>query len=219
MLIEQTFPLAASRKEVAGFFGDIERVAACIPGVEDVQDLEDGRYAAVLVLRLGPIRAAFKGTLALDVHQAPERFLATGEGRDRATGTVASVTFAADLAEVGPAQTEVTAVADLSLRGRLAQFGTGVVRAAAGEMVSEFAVRANQVLARPPDAGEHLAGAGVDGGGGDQAGPVSPAAGDERGLLRVVLRGLVASLLEMVRGWFGPRRRSAGESADEEVSR
>jgi len=217
MLIEQTFLLSAAREDVAEFFGDIERVAACIPGVEDVEELDNGRYAAVLALRLGPIRAAFKGILALDDGEAPERFLATGEGRDRATGTVASVTFTAELAEAGPAQTEVSAVADLSLRGRLAQFGTGVVRAAAAEMVAEFAARANQALARSPEADERLVDAGADGRGQEAAGPTAPA--PARGLLHVLLRGLLTSVLHGVRGWFGRRRRTVEDSSEEGVSR
>lgn len=225
MLIEQKFLLAAPREEVAGFFVDIDQVAACIPGVEDVEETAPGQYAAVLAMRLGPIRAAFRGSLVLDAKDAPQRLVATGEGRDRATGTVAKVTFTADLAEAGPAQTEVTAVADLSLRGRMAQFGTGVVRAAAGEMVSEFAARANQRFTAPAPVGPAPVGPAAVGfpqpQGAEartvQDGPASEQPGAaprrSRGLLRVVLRGLTEALLHRVRQWWAGRRRPAGDGA------
>ncbi|HET7388631.1 MAG TPA: SRPBCC domain-containing protein [Nocardioidaceae bacterium] len=191
MLIEQRFTLDAPRDEVAKFFLDIDRVAGCIPGVEGVEEVGPHQYTAVLAIRLGPIRAAFAGALELDDREAPGRFVATGEGRDKATGSLAKVTFTADLEDVSGLQTEVAAVADLSLRGRMAQFGTGVVRAAAGEIVREFAARANDAL----DQRSEVPGTAA-----------APAPTSSRGLLRVVGRGLVDSLLRTLRGWFGPRR-------------
>ena len=150
MIIEQTFTVNASRDRTAAFFLDIDRVTACVPGVENVTEVEPGRYRAVLTVRLGPIRAAFQGEMSLDDSQAPERLKATGEGRDRATGSVAKVDFTAELAEDEADRTTVNAVADVALRGRMAQFGTGVMRAAAGELVKEFAACANAALAEAP---------------------------------------------------------------------
>lgn len=147
MIIEQRFIVRAPLDETAAFFLDIDRVSACVPGVEGVEELEPGSYRAVLGVRLGPIRAAFQGTMALDASESPHRLKATGEGRDRATGSLAKVSFTADLTEEQPGETTVTAVADVALRGRMAQFGTGVMRAAAGEMVEHFAQCANASLA------------------------------------------------------------------------
>lgn len=152
MIIEQSFTVNASRQEAADFFVDIDRVAGCVPGVEDLEEVEPGRYKAVLTVRLGPIRAAFQGTMALDASEAPARLKAAGEGRDRATGSVAKVDFTADLVEETSDHTTVKAVADVALRGRMAQFGTGVMRAAAGELVQEFAGCANARLAEAADA-------------------------------------------------------------------
>ena len=150
MIIEQTFTVNASRDRTAAFFLDIDRVTGCVSGVENVTEVEPGRYRAVLTVRLGPIRAAFQGEMSLDASQAPERLKATGEGRDRATGSVAKVDFTAELAEDEADRTTVNAVADVALRGRMAQFGTGVMRAAAGELVKEFAACANVALAETP---------------------------------------------------------------------
>ena len=149
MIIEQSFSVNASRERTAQFFLDIDRVTSCIPGVENVREVEPGKYQAVLAVRLGPIRAAFQGAMSLDDSEAPARLKASGEGRDRATGSVAKVSFTADLTEDEPGRTEVHAVADVALRGRMAQFGTGVMRAAAGELVQEFASCANATLAEP----------------------------------------------------------------------
>lgn len=147
MIIEQKFTVRAPLEATAAFFLDIDRVSPCMPGVESVKVIEPGEYQAVLAVRLGPIRAAFEGTMTLDDSEAPNRLLATAQGRDKATGSVAKVAFTADLREERPGETTVVAVTDMTLRGRMAQFGTGVIRAAAGELVDEFASCANATLA------------------------------------------------------------------------
>jgi carbon monoxide dehydrogenase subunit G len=146
--IEQRFTVNASRAETAAFFADVDRVAACVPGVEGVTRVGPNDYEAVLTVGLGPIRAAFKGALAIDESESPIRLRATGEGRDRATGSMAKVDFVAELEETSAETTEVMAVADVMVRGRMAQFGTGVFRAAAKEVVNQFSLCANEELAR-----------------------------------------------------------------------
>lgn len=194
MIIEQTFTVNASREKTAEFFFDIDRVAPCIAGVQDVEEIEPGRYQAVLGVRLGPIRAAFKGTITLDDTEAPARLKASGEGRDRATGSVAKVAFSADLAELEPGVTTVQAQADLALRGRMSQFGTGVIRAAAGEIVQEFATCANAKLAGQQQSQAAEIGAGAA----DQT-PPDRAAGPApapRGVVSLVLRGVLRSIVD-----------------------
>lgn len=203
MLIEQAFVLDAPREAVAELLTDIDRVSGCIPGIEDVTETAPGSYDAVLAVRLGPIRAAFKGHLDLDDSQAPDRLVAAGEGRDRATGSLAKVRFTADLTEPTPGRTTVAAVADVALRGRLGQFGTGVMRAAAAEIVAEFAEQADRELAAE--------------GGAASAPPAAPREQRRPGLLRLVARGMLTSLRTRLRGLFsrgagrGHTVRGAGE--------
>lgn len=210
MNIEQTFTVRASREATAAFFLDIDRVSACIPGVEGVEEVEPGNYRAVLAVRLGPIRAAFQGTMALDSSDAPHRLAATGEGRDRATGSVAKVSFTADLEEEQPGETTVNAVADIALRGRMAQFGTGVMRAAAGEMVEHFAQCANASLAATPQATTALTGLPTGDVAAATAGPA--AAPPAPAIVRIVLRSVWKALREAMRDLVSRRRSSRSEA-------
>lgn len=208
MIIDQTFTVDAPQERTAEFFFDIERVASCIPGVEGVAEVEPGRYEATLGVRLGPIRAAFKGSIALDDSEAPKRLTAEGEGRDRATGSSARVTFTADLSEDSPGVTTVRAVADVAIRGKLSQFGTGVMRAAAGEIVQEFAACANATLAAAsPETPSEGPGRPASAVGADA---VSPPAADrqatapvaprkQRGMVSILMRGLIRSLARAFR--------------------
>lgn len=202
MIIEETFSVNASRLETADFFTDIRRVSACVPGVENVTEVAPNSYEAVLGVRLGPIRAAFQGSLALDDTEAPARLTATGQGRDRSTGSIAKVRFTADLIEVSPELTTVTTVADVALRGRMAHFGTGVIRAAAGEMVKEFAICVNHSLEKHAPAPDE----GRQGGRSENAISSAATARPSRGVIGIVLRGVLKSMTLRARKWISHLR-------------
>ncbi|MDQ3695724.1 MAG: SRPBCC domain-containing protein [Chloroflexota bacterium] len=139
MIIENSFAVAAPRDAVVAYFLDAEQALGCVPGVEGITKSGDHAYTATLGAKVGPIKANFAGTVTYDPSQAPESIRATGEGRDRASGSLAKVTLDAAFSEPEPGRTLVSTHADLAIRGRLGQFGTGVVQAIADEMIGSFA--------------------------------------------------------------------------------
>ena len=209
MIIEESFVVGAPPERTAAFFLDVPRVAACVPGVQDVRETEPGTYAATLAIRLGPIKSAFQGHLTVDDTDAPRRLIAEAEGRDRSSGSVATIRFTAHLEPADTAATQVHSKADVALRGRLAQFGTGVVRSAATELVRQFADRVNASIdATPADDGPPAATTAPSGAAGRPAAePRQPPLAVSR-LLRVVLVDLVRTLvarLRQVRARLGRR--------------
>lgn len=191
MIIEQAFTVNASLEETSRYFADAARVAACVPGVQDLIEVSPNTYTAVLVVRLGPIRATFQGSVAVDYSEAPARLTATGEGRDRSTGSIAKVSGSADLAETSPGVTTVTAVADLALRGRMAHFGTGVIRAAAGEMVNEFAKCTNASFVELMQSQDDTTG----------IHPARSKPTQTPGIVGVVFRGVAKAIIRQPRIW------------------
>lgn len=146
MIIEENFTVRAPAQAVSDFFLDIDRVSKCVPGVGEVRTVGDGEYEATLSVRVGPVAASFLGSVALDASEAPTRLKASGQGKDRASGSRVEVKFAADLVEVGDV-TEVRSEADVVVRGRLGQFGTSVIKATSHELVKEFSACVNASLA------------------------------------------------------------------------
>jgi carbon-monoxide dehydrogenase medium subunit len=138
MIFDETFEVAAGRQAVAALFGDVAAVSRCVPGIEDLRPLGDDRYRATLRLRVGPIAARFSGDLEMDDSQSPERFSATGSGADARTGSQVEVAFTGDLEPIAADRTRVTAHVDVALRGRLGQFGTGIIEATGQQLLGEF---------------------------------------------------------------------------------
>lgn len=188
MLIEETFTIDAPKAEVARFLLDVERMGQCVPGVEGLKRLADDRYEASLSVRVGPIQARFKGDVAIDASDAPDTIVAVASGRDAATGSVAQVKFSADLSESETGSTSIRSVSDVTIRGRLGQFGSGVVSATAREMVKSFAECAGNRL------GAHR----------DTAGPTAAP-----GLISILMRGIAA----WVKGWWARIRGTNSEGS------
>lgn len=145
MKITETFTLSGPRDQVFALLSDVRQVAGCVPGVDNLTQTSDGTWEAELAARLGPIKASFTGQVEL-IPTPPDRLHATGSGRDRRTSSQVAVAFTAELVEDGPRTTRVDAIADVTIRGRLGQFGTGVIRATATELIRDFVACADQRL-------------------------------------------------------------------------
>lgn len=146
MRIEERFTLEVPVDAAFAFLSDVRRVAGCVPGVEDLTEQEDGSFAARLKVQLGPIKASFDGEVSLTTDEAAKRLTATGQGRDKGSGSRAEIAFTGDLFEREDGHSDVDTVAEVTIRGRLGQFGTGVIRATATEVLRDFVACANESL-------------------------------------------------------------------------
>ena len=59
---------------------NLEVLQKCIPGCEELLEAEDGTLAAKVVLKIGPIKAKFKGKVTLDLSSGPTKYSLSGEG-------------------------------------------------------------------------------------------------------------------------------------------
>ena len=160
MIISETFSLRGPRARVAALLLDVENVTGCVPGVTDITRISPTEYEATLSAQIGPIKGAFRGSVAIDESGAPDRLRATARGKDRASGSMATIAFDARLVEAGPELTTVETTADVTIRGRLGSFGTGVIQATAKQMIEEFVSCVNARLSAEPLA-EHPTTAGT----------------------------------------------------------
>ncbi|WP_162501396.1 SRPBCC family protein, partial [Methylobacterium crusticola] len=137
----QTIDLAHPPEAVFAVLGDIEAVAACLPGAvlsgrPDPDTLEGG-----LQVRIGPIGATFRGRARLWRDEAARTGRVRGAGSD-AGGRSATEGEIRYRVEPGAEPGTARVVLDIgyTLTGPLAQFGRpGLVRDLAGRIAAEFA--------------------------------------------------------------------------------
>jgi carbon monoxide dehydrogenase subunit G len=138
MQIVDSFFINAPQEEVWKFMFDIPRLSKCVPGIESVEILDDKTYRGKLVVRVGPIKSEFSGTITLTEVDAPHQIAGTVEGDDKSSASSVKATFTGTLTPKDGG-TEAAFQVDANLRGRLAQFGGPVITATAKKLTAEFA--------------------------------------------------------------------------------
>ena len=162
MKLEQTFDVQAPLEQVWAALNDLERVAPCLPGAAITSHDEDGTYHGTFTVKLGPMTAAYNGTIKIeDVDESAHRATLKAKGTDKRGQGGAHATIVNTLSEHEGA-TRVEAVTDFNITGRLAQFGRGgIMQDVSNRLLRDFATCLSTRLAEPsePTAAESSAAA------------------------------------------------------------
>ncbi|MGH8977120.1 MAG: SRPBCC family protein [Acidimicrobiia bacterium] len=128
---------------------DIERIAPCLPGAE-LQEVEGDEYRGVVKVKVGPITAQYKGTATLaEVDEAERRIVLGASGRDTRGQGNANAQIVVTMAEDGTG-TQVDVATDLSITGKVAQFGRGVLADVSSKLMGQFVENLERdVLSQP----------------------------------------------------------------------
>ncbi len=138
MIFEHTITVDAPSDDVAAFLADVPKVAACVPGVEDVSLVGDDEYEGRLRVRLGPVGFSLTGQAQVQSDE-DGTMRARGGGRDRRIGAGVDAAIEARVEPLGAGESEVRVTADVQFSGRLAELGQPLIRRKADAMVRDFA--------------------------------------------------------------------------------
>lgn len=124
---------------------DVERIAPCLPGAQ-LQEIEGDEYRGIVKVKVGPITAQYKGK-ATFVERDDVNFKAVldASGRDTRGQGNASATITAQLEPAGDA-THVTVTTDLTVTGKVAQFGRGVLADVSAKLLTQFVDNLEQTV-------------------------------------------------------------------------
>ena len=148
MLISNDFEVAQPVAKVWDFFGDIPRVAACLPGAQLTESLGDDRYGGRVAVRMGPVRLQFAGTAEItERDDAAKRIAVHATGAEERGRGQASMTVTATLTPTGHG-TKVAVTQDLQLAGAAAQYGRGMISDVTAVLMRDFSANmASQIAA------------------------------------------------------------------------
>jgi hypothetical protein len=119
---------------------DLERVAPCMPGAE-LKEVEGDEYRGIVKVKVGPVTAQYKGTARfVDKSDEQHRAVLQAEGRDTRGQGNASATVTAT-AEPDGDGTVVSIVTELTITGKVAQFGRSIMGDVSTKLLGEFAER------------------------------------------------------------------------------
>jgi len=137
MELVHEFTVAVPVERAWDVLTDVERIAPCMPGAE-LTGVDGGTYHGQVKIKVGPITARYKGTASFaEKDEAARRVVLKASGRDtRGQGTASATVTATMVADGG--STTVSIVTDLSVSGRVAQFGRGVMGDVSAKLLEQF---------------------------------------------------------------------------------
>ncbi len=129
---------------------DLERIAPCLPGAQ-LTEVEGDTYRGQVKIKVGPILAQFKGQASfISRDDVAHKASLKGEGRDTTGKGNASAVITAELTSVSPTSTTCTVHTDLTISGKVAQFGRGALADVSDKLLAQFSENLNQLITGAP---------------------------------------------------------------------
>ena len=127
-------------------FMDLHRVGSCFPGAV-VTDASDDGFAGTVKVKLGPIALQYAGAgTFLERDDQAYRAVIEAKGKDKRGNGTAGATVTIQLAPSGEG-TRVDVTTDLSVTGKPAQFGRGVMQDVSDKLLGQFVACIEQQFA------------------------------------------------------------------------
>jgi carbon monoxide dehydrogenase subunit G len=147
MTFTQSCTITAGREAVWDFLMDVQNIAQCLPGVEDIRQVNAETYDGTLRMKVGPIALALQGTLYVEAKDRAQWHGAMrAEAKDRRLGGGVRARFGMDLVEKGAAETEMHVTLEAHVLGKIGEFGQPVMRKKADAMLQDFARQVSERL-------------------------------------------------------------------------
>lgn len=130
---------------------DVERIAPCLPGAQ-LTEVEGDVYRGQVKVKVGPILAQFKGQASfVSLDESTHTAVLKGEGRDAGGKGNASALITATLVADGDSRTRCTVATDLTISGKVAQFGRGALADVSDKLLAQFTENLNALIAASPE--------------------------------------------------------------------
>jgi len=150
--LSNTFEIDRPVGDVFDIFLDIERVAACMPGSRLTGRVDDQTYEGEVKIKVGPLTVAYAGQATfVEIDKEGRQLTLRARARETRGAGNADALIVARLEEHGSG-TRVVIDTDLSIRGKVAQFGRGAIGEVAARLMQQFAQNVEVMLSGDGDA-------------------------------------------------------------------
>jgi uncharacterized protein len=138
--------LPADRAKVWAALNDPEILKRSIPGCQDLSKVSDTEFQATAKLVVGPVKATFKGKVALTDIDAPNSYRISGEGQGGVAG-FAKGGAKVRLEDAADGATLMSYDVEAQVGGKLAQLGGRLINGVAKKYADEFFANFAKALA------------------------------------------------------------------------
>ena len=139
MEFNQEITVAAPREKVWDFIWQVEEFAACVPGVKDVEKIDDSTYGVRVEQKVSFLKASFQLQVNIEEVRAPEYIRTVGEGKDSKLAASLKQKNEVTLEAVSENETMVRIDSSVDVFGKLGSLGFTVIKNQANKIFAEFA--------------------------------------------------------------------------------
>ncbi|WP_405537849.1 SRPBCC family protein [Streptomyces sp. NBC_00075] len=148
MKIDNEFEVGVPVERAWQALTDLAGLAPCMPGAQ-LTGVEDEVYRGRVKVKVGPVISQFAGTARfVEKDEAAHHAVISAVGKDTRGAGNASATIDARLRAEG-AGTVVTVSTDLNISGKLAQFGSGMIKEISEKLFTQFIENVEAQLLTP----------------------------------------------------------------------
>jgi len=148
MKIDNEFEVGVPVERAWQALTDLAGLAPCMPGAQ-LTGVEDEVYRGRVKVKVGPVISQFAGTARfVEKDEAAHHAVISAVGKDTRGAGNASATIDARLRAEG-AGTVVTVTTDLNISGKLAQFGSGMIKEISEKLFAQFIENVEAQLLTP----------------------------------------------------------------------
>jgi carbon monoxide dehydrogenase subunit G len=136
MTMTGAYQLPAPQQAVWEKLNDPAVLKVCIPGCESLEKTSDTAFSAVATIKIGPVKAKFKGNVTLSDIDPPNGYKISGQGE----GGVAGFAKGGATVKLAPKDggTLLTYDVEAQIGGKLAQLGQRLINGAAKKVADDF---------------------------------------------------------------------------------
>ena len=139
MEFNQEITVAAPREKVWDFIWRVEEFAACVPGVKDVEKIDDATYGVRVEQKVSFLKASFQLQVNIEEVRAPEYIRTVGEGKDSKIAASLKQKNEVTLEALSENETRVRIDSSVDVFGKLGSLGFSVIKNQANKIFAEFA--------------------------------------------------------------------------------
>ncbi|MFI5035100.1 MAG: SRPBCC family protein [Acidimicrobiales bacterium] len=148
MELTNEFDVAVPVEAAWAVLTDVERIAPCLPGAE-LREVEGDEYRGVVKVKVGPITTSYQGVARfIELDESAHRAVLRAEGRESRGQGNASAVITATMSATDTG-TRVSVVTDLSITGKVAQFGRGVLADVSTKLLDTFVANLESTVLEP----------------------------------------------------------------------
>ena len=136
MKMNGEFRVPTDRETVWRALNDPEVLKECLPGCQEIEKTSDTEMSATLAIKVGPVKATFKGGVTFSDIDPPNGYTLSGQGQGGSAG------FASGEARVRLVEEDGATVlqyeCDAKVGGKLAQIGSRLIDSTAKKLAKQF---------------------------------------------------------------------------------